>query len=82
MVAEQTISVTWEHLGLTANQSFSGRDVWEHKGPGRPAMQFSAPVTSHGVAMITWKRNVTRLRKTMVHESIFERRGLRQYYPR
>jgi alpha-galactosidase len=53
--AEQTISVAWEQLGLTANQSFNGRDLWEHKDLGRLATQFSAPVASHGVAMITLK---------------------------
>ena len=53
--AEQTISVTWEQLGLAANQSFNGRDLWEHKDLGRLATQFSAPVASHGVAMITLK---------------------------
>jgi alpha-galactosidase len=53
--AEQTISVTWEQLGLAPNQSFSGRDLWEHKDLGRLAKQFSAPVASHGVAMIALK---------------------------
>jgi alpha-galactosidase len=53
--AEQTISVTWEQLGLAANQSFNGRDLWEHRDLGRLATQFSAPVASHGVAMITLK---------------------------
>jgi alpha-galactosidase len=51
--AEQTISVTWEQLGLGADKAFSGRDLWAHKDLGKLDKQFTAPVASHGVAMIT-----------------------------
>jgi alpha-galactosidase len=53
--AEQTISVTWEQLGLDAGKSYHGRALWEHKDLGKLAKQFSAPVASHGVVMITLK---------------------------
>jgi alpha-galactosidase len=52
--AEQTISVTWEQLGLGA-EGLNGRDLWAHKDLGKLEKQFSAPVTSHGVVMITLK---------------------------
>jgi alpha-galactosidase len=53
--ADQTISITWEQLGLGAGMTFNGRDLWEHKDLGKLAKQFSAPVASHGVVMITLK---------------------------
>jgi alpha-galactosidase len=53
--AEQTISVTWEQLGLAADKSLNGRDLWAHKDLGKLARQLSAPVASHGVAMIALK---------------------------
>src|ERR1019366_1953933 len=53
--AEQTISVTWEQLGLDTGKSYHGRALWEHKDLGKLAKQFSAPVASHGVVMITLK---------------------------
>jgi alpha-galactosidase len=53
--AQQTISVTWEQLGLAADKSLNGRDLWEHKDLGKLTKQFSAPVASHGVVMITLK---------------------------
>jgi alpha-galactosidase len=53
--AEQTISFTWEQLGLGAGKGFNGRDLWEHKDLGKLAKQFSSPVASHGVVMITLK---------------------------
>jgi len=53
--AEQTISVTWEQLGLPADKSLNGRDLWAHKDLGKLARQLSAPVASHGVAMIALK---------------------------
>jgi alpha-galactosidase len=53
--AAQTISVTWEQLGLAGDQALNGRDLWEHQDLGTLAAQFSAPVASHGVVMITLK---------------------------
>lgn len=53
--ADQTISVTWEQLGLGVGNTFSGRDLWEHKDLGKLAKQFSALVASHGVVMVTLK---------------------------
>ncbi len=53
--ATQTISVTWEQLGLAGDAALNGRDLWEHQDLGTLAAQFSAPVASHGVAMITLK---------------------------
>jgi len=50
--AEQTISVTWEKLGL-GSRSLNGRDLWEHQDLGKLSKQFSAPVASHGVVMIS-----------------------------
>jgi len=44
--AEQTINVTWEQLGLGADKSYNGRDLWEHKDLGKLEKQFSAPVAS------------------------------------
>jgi alpha-galactosidase len=51
--AGQTISVTWEQLGLAPDKSFNGRDLWEHKDLGRLTGNYSAPVDSHGVVMFT-----------------------------
>jgi len=53
-LAEQTISVTWEELGL-GDRALNGRDLWEHKDLGKLSKQFSAPVAPHGVVMITLK---------------------------
>jgi alpha-galactosidase len=53
--ADQTVSVTWEQLGLGIGKTFNGRDLWEHRDLGKLAKQFSAPVASHGVVMITLK---------------------------
>jgi alpha-galactosidase len=53
--ATQTISVTWEQLGLAGDAALNGRDLWEHQDLGTLAAQFSAPVASHGVVMITLK---------------------------
>ena len=50
--AEQTISVTWEQLGLGGG-SLNGRDLWEHRDLGKLSKQFSAPVAPHGVVMIS-----------------------------
>ena len=49
--AGQTISVTWDELGL-GGRSLSGRDLWEHKDLGKLSQRFSAPVAPHGVVMI------------------------------
>jgi alpha-galactosidase len=51
--AEQAISVTWEQLGLGDRSPLNGRDLWEHKDLGKLSNRFSAPVASHGVAMIS-----------------------------
>jgi alpha-galactosidase len=53
--AQQTINVTWEQLGLAGDAAMNGRDLWEHQDLGTLAAQFSAPVASHGVVMITLK---------------------------
>jgi alpha-galactosidase len=53
--AQQTISITWEQLGLAGDAALNGRDLWEHQDLGTLAAQFSAPVASHGAVMITLK---------------------------
>ena len=53
--AEQTISVTWDQLGLDASRSFNGCDLWEHKDLGKLQKEFASPVASHGVVMLTLK---------------------------
>ncbi len=53
--AEQTIAVTWEELGYPPHLEAAVRDLWAHKDLGRFGAKFSAPVASHGVAMVTVK---------------------------
>jgi len=52
---QRNISVNWQELGLAADQALNGRDLWAHKDLGKLTKQFSAPVASHGVVMITLK---------------------------
>jgi alpha-galactosidase len=50
--AQQSISLNWADLGLTADKSLSVRDLWQHKDLGKFTGTFSAPVESHGAVMI------------------------------
>jgi alpha-galactosidase len=51
--AQQIISVNWEALGYPNHLSASVHDLWQHKDLGRFIGEFSAPVGSHGVVVIT-----------------------------
>jgi alpha-galactosidase len=53
--SQQEISVSWEILGYPDHLSATVRDLWQHKDLGKFTGKFSAPVESHGVAMITVK---------------------------
>lgn len=46
------IGVDWTILGLPANVSLRGRDLWEHKELGRLSRRYEAEVAPHGVVMI------------------------------
>jgi alpha-galactosidase len=50
---EAEISANWEDLGYPSRVSASVRDLWQHKDLGKFTGKFSAPVTSHGVVMVT-----------------------------
>ena len=50
---EQEISVRWQDLGYPGHISASVRNLWQHKDLGKFSETFSAPVTSHGVVMVT-----------------------------
>ena len=52
---EQQITANWGDLGYPAHLSAAVRDLWQHKDLGRSTGKFSAPVTSHGVVMVTIK---------------------------
>jgi alpha-galactosidase len=53
--AERTIAVSWEELGYPAHIEAAVRDLCAHKDLGKFTAKFSAPVASHGVAMIAVK---------------------------
>jgi alpha-galactosidase len=50
---EAEISANWEDLGYPSRVSASVRDLWQHKDLGKFTGKFSAPVTSHGVVVVT-----------------------------
>jgi alpha-galactosidase len=50
---EAEISANWEDLGYPSRVNASVRDLWQHKDLGKFTGKFSAPVTSHGVVMVT-----------------------------
>jgi alpha-galactosidase len=50
---EAEISANWEDLCYPSRVSASVRDLWQHKDLGKFTGKFSAPVTSHGVVMVT-----------------------------
>ena len=53
---DQTITLNWADLGVPAGQSFSVRDLWEHKELGKMSGKFTpGPIPSHGTVMITLK---------------------------
>jgi alpha-galactosidase len=49
----QTMVVNWKDLGYPHHLSAAVRDLWQHKDLGQFTGEFSAPVESHGVVMIT-----------------------------
>lgn len=51
--AEKEITAKWEDLGYSSHIAASVRDLWQHKDLGKFTAQFSAPVASHGVVMVT-----------------------------
>jgi alpha-galactosidase len=51
--SEQPVSVAWEDLGYPSHLTASVRDLWQHKDLGKFTGNFSAPVPSHGVVMLT-----------------------------
>jgi len=54
--AEKTISVSWTDLGYPQSLKAHVRDLWAHKDlPLVTNGNFSAPVASHGVVMVTVK---------------------------
>jgi alpha-galactosidase len=46
------ITVNWAQIGYPAHLSASVRDLWAHKDLGKFSEKFSAPVESHGVAVV------------------------------
>jgi alpha-galactosidase len=50
---ERQIGVTWEELGYPDHLSAAVRDLWQKKDLGKFTGEFSAPVPSHGVVMVT-----------------------------
>jgi alpha-galactosidase len=53
--SRQTVTVTWEQVGYPGHVSAAVRDLWAHTDLGRFTGKFSAPVESHGVAVVTVK---------------------------
>ncbi|MDP9159307.1 MAG: hypothetical protein M3O09_03640 [Acidobacteriota bacterium] len=49
------MSVSWEDLGYPGHLPAAVRDLWQHKDLGKFTAVFSAPVTFHGVVMVTVK---------------------------
>jgi alpha-galactosidase len=48
----KSMKVTWEELGYPRALALHVRDLWMHKDLSSRAVQFEAPVASHGVVMI------------------------------
>jgi alpha-galactosidase len=53
--AEAEITVTWPDIGYPTNLTAKVRDLWAKKDLGEKTGNFSAPVPSHGVVMVTIK---------------------------
>lgn len=51
--SDQTLEVTWEQIGYPGHLNATVRDLWQHKDLGKFTGKFSAPVSSHGVVMVT-----------------------------
>jgi alpha-galactosidase len=64
----QTVEFTWEEIGLSADQSVSVRDLWQHKTVGQFTNRFSIPVNAHGCAMLKITQN------TLIFEKLNEAR--------
>jgi alpha-galactosidase len=53
--SQQQIGVKWEQIGYPDHLNAAVRDLWLHKDLGKFSREFSAPVESHGVVMVTVK---------------------------
>jgi alpha-galactosidase len=53
--SEQPIKVNWTQLEYPAHLPATVRDLWQHKELGKFSGEFSAPVASHDVVMVTVK---------------------------
>jgi alpha-galactosidase len=51
--SSREIAVSWEQIGYPGHLSASVRDLWSHKDLGKFTGEFSAPVESHAVVMVT-----------------------------
>jgi alpha-galactosidase len=51
--AAQTISFSWNAIGLSSNTRAAVRDLWQHKYVGRYTGSFKAKVAPHSVMMVT-----------------------------
>jgi len=52
---EQKITANWEDIGYPSGISAAVRDLWQHKDLGKFTGNFSVPVASHAVVMVTIK---------------------------